>query len=232
MQAITAFGFEMTDPELRQSIRRYLSIYENIDENIVDRFVELVNRHSDLFHHLAEIETDPEFLPYVKKYSELKMQFIDQPIDPHVQITFSENTLEPATTFCDPLTRIIFIDRILWNQFEDNETLKKTIVFHALGHCDLNRDDISPSSEVASFMNTAVWPPLLVAENSLEELFETMYQELFSRENTRENHCDISEDVCINQHLEYFENRAFNTFGVGIPMLKYMTIDSELEQLQ
>ena len=252
LQSMTAFSFEMTEPELRESIRRYLSIYYNVDENIVDQFiiepfVELVNRHSDLFNHLAEIETYPEFLPYVEKYSDLKVKFTGQPINADIKVVFSNNPINNNNNkfigACDPLTRIIFIDRSLWSQY--SETFKEAIFSHAMGLCDLNREKIyaiSSANTILSFMNTYLLNLLFLpdsperlhinsitkARENLDETFETMYQELFSRENTRENLCGDT-PICVNIHLWHFENEVFSAFGIGIPGLKHMTIDSALE---
>ena len=232
LQSITAFSFEMTEPELRESIRRYLSIYDNVDENTVDRFVELVNRHPDLFNHLAEIETDPEFLPYVEKYSDLKMQFTNRPIDEDVHITFSNNSLTGAIGVCDPFTRIIFLDRNFWNQYKDNKKPIEALLSHAMGLCDLDRHNLPTT--VASFMNPEIVTAILRQGENLDEFFEIMYQELFSIQNTRRKYCSHpTESVCINQHLEQFENYPFFFFplkGVGIPTLKHMTTGPALER--
>ncbi len=51
----------MSDQELDQAIRKYLSIYnnyqidENIDENIVNNFTRLIRDHSNMFNYLAEL---------------------------------------------------------------------------------------------------------------------------------------------------------------------------------
>ena len=227
LQSIAALSFEMTEPELRESIRRYLSIYDNVDENTVNEFLEIINRHSDLFHHLAEIETDPEFLPYVEKYSDLKVKFTGQPIV-DVHITFSNRSLMGAAGVCEPFTRIIFLDRDLWNQHKDNEKFVEAAVAVGMGYCDLDRHDLP---YVASFMNPEILDAILRKGENLDEFFETMYEELFSIQNTRRSYCGGPESACINQHLEYFENYTFFLFkGVGIPTLKHMTIGPALER--
>ena len=233
LQSITAFSFEMTDPELRQSIRRYLSIYDNVDENTVDRFVELVNRHSDLFNHLAEIETDPEFLPYVEKYSDLKIKFTGQPINADIKVVFSNNPLRPSNYnesaayagTCDWLTRVVFMDRGFWNHYQDNEKMKEAVLFHEMGHCDLNKihrwegDFSLMSAGIIGFLLFPHLPTLtdlgyedyfqedrasyektrnlyIDARNNLDATFADMYQELFSVKNTRDKPpCTISTNM-------------------------------------
>ena len=251
---MTAFSLQMSEPAISQAIHKHLSIYDNVDENTVNDFIDLVNRHSDLFNHLAKLETDPEFLPYVEKYSNLKFRLTGQLIDPDVKIVFSRNPLISSNYYnynsmrfgniCDYFTRVLFIDHGLWNHYKHNERVKEAIIFHGIGHCDLKRNHtwegnlsfmdvdthffiVSDPTTFADFEHDVdslteeelLYYANIIIENRihLDELFEIMYQELFSRQNrSNEEYCIEDECITPEEYVELFE--------VFIPTLKHMTI--------
>ena len=145
LYSITSLGSQISEARVNQAAHRYLSIHENIEENTFDKLVELINRHPYLFNHLAQIETDPEFLPYIERYSNLKMRFTGRSIDPDIKVVFSNKPLNSSTEdiiyagICDRLTRTIFIDRNFWDQNADNEKFREAILSQTMGFCDLNR---------------------------------------------------------------------------------------------
>ena len=144
----TTVKLKMSDQELNEAIYRYLSIYDNIDPNVVNELALIVKRNASIFNYLTKAETDTEFLPYIEKYSDLKMQFKNQPIDTDTKVLFSIHPLKTSdhnntinfSGYCDFFTRAIFIDRGFWQSHKDNERVRESLLFHELGHCDLDRE--------------------------------------------------------------------------------------------
>ena len=231
---ITVSGFQMSEPELRKTIYEYLSIYAYgaIDEKAVDDFVELTQRHSEIFDYLAEAETDSEFLPYVEKYSDLKVRFTGRPINTNIKVIFSSN---PLTTnysetidlgvICDPFTRIIFIDRDLWNYYRDNEKLREALLFHEAGHCDLRRDHSwDERNENFSFMSSRIIEFLLfpnpptIADFENSEHFSEAYASYETQRNIIINARSNLDNTFEKMYQELFsaENTVRNLICEGI----------------
>ena len=240
-----------TDAQLKQVIHKYLtSLYKDndIDEDVIDSFFHLVRENSDVFHYLAEANTDPRFLPYLEKYFDLKEKFTGQPINTDVTVIFSHNPLiltdhDKSISYsgmCDFFTNFVFIDPGFWDHYNDNEKMKEAILFHEVGHCDLNRthtwagNDFSfmdidtlellllpnPGSRynwLFYSMNRNYYDSRLIARQDIDKAFEDMYQELFSIENTRRL-CLSDNSACISQE-DFFQNFKDRLF----PRLKYVT---------
>ncbi len=229
---------KMSNQQLNEAIYRYLSTYDEIKQGVVNEFSRIVHENADIFNYLTEAKTDPEFLPYLEKYSSLKMQYKNQPINTNVKVLFSTHPLKTSdhlkyvkhSGYCNFFTQSIFIDRGFWKAHRDNERARESILFHELGHCDLDRKhfllrgDFSSyiQTENFSFMNGDIIYSLLfsllteselrhlvideynlyshrikAAKMDLDQTFESMYQELFSKENTRNNFACEGDDECV-----------------------------------
>ena len=237
LHSLIVSGLETSD-HLDQAIRRYLSIYnnyqvdENIDEDVVNGFTELMRDYSYGFSYLAMVETDEEFLPYLEKYSNLKLKFTGHPIDPNVRVVFIKDSPDYAErisrpAFCDPFTRIIFVDPNVWELQEAYERTRKKerILFHELAHCDLYRND-DPTGDI-SFMRIRHLERLLTSQDDpvdLDHIFEELYEELFSQQNTWHTDCYAMEinddgikekiipDYCTISQREAFQNFKLTGF--------------------
>ena len=241
--------YSSNDAQSRQAIHRYLSsMYKDnpIAQDVADDFLHLIRENSNVFHYLAETNTDPEFLPYLEKYFDLKEELKGPSTNTDVTVIFSHNPLKstdhdksiPYSGMCDHLTNFVFIDQGFWNHHSDNEKIKEALILHEVGHCNLNRshdwndNDFSfmdhdtlgllllpnpPSySDIWHFMNRP-YDTILKAKSDVDKTFRNMYQELFSIENTRKL-CLNDSNICISQE-DYFQQFK-NTL---LPRLKYVT---------
>ena len=260
LQPYAALSFSMNPQGLDAAIRKYLSIYnnykidENIDEDVVNDFVKLIWQNSNLFHHIAKLETDPEFSPYIEKYSNLKMQFLGYPIDANVKVVFSYSSLKDTnhnkdarnSGTCDYFTRVVFLDRGYWNHHKDNEKLREDVLFHELGHCDLYRKHVLHNSDkyLSSFMSSLAsllmlptpidlnktWyakDPVKIKEilklrENLDDLFEILYEELFSEQNTKDNlSCDPRFEEFKRQCI-ISQREALDRYKLNLPAIRQL----------
>ena len=244
LQSTVTLGFGMSDQELDQAIRKYLSIYNNyqIDENVVNDLTRLIRgrNYSYIFNYLAAIKTDDEFLPYLEKYSDLKLKFTGRSIDPDVKVTFITNNYpyydESIRTHavCDRFTRIIFVDPHFWQSQEGYERTRERVLFHELGHCDLYRNE--SSTKDISFMRVRNLERLLASNHNpmdLDHIFETLYEELFSEQNTLHIRCYNTEvdangleKKIISDECIITQNRAFQDLEYNIPTFYFQLIGS------
>ena len=237
------------DAQSKQVIHRHLSsMYKDnpIDQDIVDDFLHLIRENSDVFQYLAETTTDPEFLPYLDRYFDLKEELKGPSTDTDITVIFSHNPLKSTdhdkfilySGMCDNLTNFVFIDRGFWNYHSDNEKIREAIISHEAGHCDLDRIHYWNDTDF-SFMDndtlellllpnppnyTDIWhflnrpyDTILKAKSDIDEAFNFMYQELFSIENTTRL-CISRTNLCIRQE-DYFQQFK-NTL---LPRLRYVT---------
>ena len=256
----TVVKLKMSDQQLNDAIYRYLSIYDEVDPEVFNEFVRIVHENTIIFNYLTDAQTDPEFLPYLRKYSNLKMQYKNEPIKADVKVLFSTHPLKQSehlnrnidfSGYCGVFNRVIFIDRGFWEAHRDNEKITESVLFHELGHCDLNRkhfllkEDFSSYIQIEnfSFMNGGILQSLLfnllnishfksgndysfyfqqieVAKRNIDQTFTSMYEELFSKENTKDN-IVCKNDKCIEKsqgQIAYeFENKV-------APVLRHTTI--------
>ena len=153
LQFTTVMGFDMSDEGLEKAIQQYLSIIhgpfdEEIDADLINRYIQVIKRHSDVFQYLADAQTATEVLPYLDEYNALKLKYTNRPLDPDVKVIFTNRPLKrtphDSSTYnagmCEPMTRVILLDRDFWEYHNQNERLKKSVLFHELGHCDLYRN--------------------------------------------------------------------------------------------
>ena len=143
----------MSDEGIEKAVRQYLSIIhgpfdQEIETDLVNHYIQVIQRHSDVFQYLADAQTATEVLPYLDEYNALKLKYTNRPLDPDVKVIFTNHPLKTTphdtTTndagICDPLTRVILLDRDFWEYHNQNERLRKSVLFHELGHCDLYRN--------------------------------------------------------------------------------------------
>ena len=157
LQSVTALSFSMSAQGLEQAVLRFLSIYndyridENIERDVVDDFLKFIRQNPDVFNYIATAQTDPEFLPYLEKYSNLKLKIMGRPIDPNVKVFFSRHTLKNNTDhdrigtgagISDDFTRVVFLDRGYWDHHKNNDKVREHVLFHELGHVDLYREHV------------------------------------------------------------------------------------------
>ena len=196
-----------------RAIFQYLALYSidpnYINDDIINDIRQFIDDNSDVFNRITQLETDSEFLPYIEKYNTLKIQHIGQPINPNIKVVFSRNSLRifdytyyEMIAVCETLTDTIFMDRGSWNHYP--EIFREFLLFHELGHYDLNR----PHTRDFSIMNDSytllqlfipylLFPPGYLMErrrqrefimgvyqnqfdSNLHEAFEVLKKELFS----------------------------------------------------
>jgi len=94
------------------------------------------------FTSINNTNIDPAFNKYIVNYQKLKHGYINK------QISMLFSTLPGHTiglcTIYDNGERYIQIDPEFWFNTTDND--KQTLIFHELGHCDLNRNHTGPAS--------------------------------------------------------------------------------------
>ena len=83
-----------------------------------------------------------------------------QSINPNIKVVFSRTALRifdytyyDMMATCETLTDTIFMDRGSWDHY--SEILRELLLFHELGHCDLNRShtrDFSIMNDSSSYL--------------------------------------------------------------------------------
>ena len=202
-----------SNQELSAAILQYLESHRIPPNDRGIPLQDLSDPHiSYIFDEIAQMDTDPEFSSYIEKYNALKIQKTGQPINPNVKVVFSRSPFSMAdynyfdtTAYCDPLSHTIFIDRGFWNHRP--EIFREMLIFHELGHCDLNQGhtkDFSIMNNSYTF-NALFIPELLPNPNhstdsdeeiaiimnnyqnrfnsNLQRAFEVLKEELFPETN-------------------------------------------------
>ena len=155
----------------------------------VDKSYEPTDYNEELVFYLEGI--DDEFLPYVYKYESLK----GSPIRNNIRFAFEpqEYLLALCTVKLQTVgIRWILIDPSFWHS--SNHLTRESLIFHELGHCDLNREH-EDDSFTASIMNTGI----PISQPYL------LYTELFSKRNTSENFTERDEDEEILKKFNQIE---------------------------
>ena len=153
-----------------------------------------------------DANTHPEFLPYIEEYLSVKKEIIGQEeLDYPIKILFYRSDSEAwrqvsrladnfnfqGIAFSKPHTKHILINYDAWISL--SETKRELIIFHELGHCDLNRRHTT-SIEPTSIMNVFYTQRLFVQGVDISNnttLQQDLYQELFSaRGNLEENYIE------------------------------------------
>lgn len=117
------------------------------------------------------VGVDPEFAPYVQSYTGYKGRGLNYDIP----IQFADlqgNTVGLCTRWSSG-ERQIQIDRDYWNNYLDDGE-KYEVIFHELGHCDLNRDHVSTTNN--GVPNSIMYPYVFslystTVANYMAELF-------------------------------------------------------------
>ena len=128
-----------------------------IPEDALSKLRSTLQPYSDvLSNKFSELQTDPAFLPYIKKYEILHAKYMsyNQPVSiRNIKIVFNINPLK-ITSHSETLLNfgfcfagikyggdnIVVMDRSLWDHYEDNDSVREAMLFHELGHCDLHRN--------------------------------------------------------------------------------------------
>ena len=216
-------GLEMTEEGVRRAVASLFARhgYENVDPALARAMeLDVLWSNRELFLHVAGLATHPELLPHVERYDRLKREALGEGVRADVRVVFGRNALgshrndgRSATAWCEPLTRTVFIDRGFWESVAEHALFRESIVFHELGHCDLDRghdsdlafmdaDDAYFSLMDGSVKSRLLWPGFnaIYAVPATEALFneilekrfggdlalahESMVAELFSRRGT------------------------------------------------
>ena len=221
-RAAPGVAFEMTEEDACRVVVAFFERhgYEDADEWHVNAVMrEMLWYHRDLFRHVAGLATHPELLPFLERYDELKREALGEGVHPDVRVVFSRNALgnhlhdgENEMAWCEPLTRTVFMDRGFWESVAEHALFREAIVFHELGHCDLDRshdsnfasmtaDDARFSLMDAGVKGRLFWPGFdkryaLTTERLFNDVWEgrfggdpasaygAMVEELFSKRGT------------------------------------------------
>ena len=251
LQPTFILGFEMSDQGVDKAVRDYIAFSgaKNIDENIVDALTGIVRDHSNIFNYIANSQTDPAFIPFLRKYSNLKQQFTGLSVNPGVRVLFSNNSLVLRSLnsnsgiigagYCDFLTRTVFVDRDFWNHY--SERIREAFLFHELAHCDLSRaHEESGYSFMDGLFLLEIFNPDLIhyqemkgalgiseeemnnARMNLDGTFQVMIEELFSKTNTCQYIDADSGEVrnkCVQWNLRFARDMRFNYFRCHVAVL-------------
>lgn len=100
------------------------------------------------FSTIKVADIDPEFDYYVEKYRELKKDALNKSMKKNITIYFyslGDSTIGVCQWYSDG-SREILIDPNFWYSPSTTEKDREVLMYHELGHCDLDRDHIDPSS--------------------------------------------------------------------------------------
>ena len=165
-----AFSAEVTNEELDQFVHRYLhdttqdknrhchdgycyyTYYDfrheippkriKIEENTAKEIVKSLLRQHNLLEDLAQVRTNPEFLPYLERYQALKLESTGRPMQPDITMILvrDERVTFYTAGYCDfAAGGLIMINARYWSCTQNDAHLRELFVFHQLAHCDLGR---------------------------------------------------------------------------------------------
>ncbi len=163
-----------------------------------DRNYEISDYDEELIPYIENI--DSELLPYIDKYENLK----GSPIKDNIRFAFKRLRILSANCTVRLETiglRWIFIDPYIWNAL--SPSIRELLLFHELGHCDLNRGHEN-NSFVVSVMNSGV---------PFQPIDDLLYEELFSKRNTSELINQWSEDEEVLKKFTQIR-RGMSTFEI------------------
>ncbi len=190
-QTLFAQSSEQALQELAQELmQKLMSDIKNPEQNsslLVD-IQDNLRPHSDFFFNIfPEMQTYPEFEPYIEKYEALKGQYMGSgqpmPINPDIKIVLTaspfffapsyDETLENSGVCfdADDALGLIIIDRGFWEYYQDNDEIRGAVLIHELGHCDLKQ-----GHGHNAIMGTAWGDDLL---NSRTINWQPLYEEFF-----------------------------------------------------
>jgi len=141
---------------------------------------------------------DTEFQPLVNEYKKLKIERTGVDIKNSITILF--HTLPtPIIGICYWLSdgsREIFIDPKFWYSQTTSDLDRKILLFHELGHCDLNREHSDPLSIMESY-HIGGYRFSLDAHYYINELFDE----------------SIKESVSVPAQIKPYDNSDTDTCG-------------------
>ena len=194
-QALFAQQIEL---DLQRLVQKMTSNIENLEEHpgLSTDIQNILQPYSDIFNAIAQMPTNPEFEPYIKKYEDLKAQYtgIHTPVTTKILLSSSPLFLNEkdytgsieGTAICQTDLNLIIIDRVMWEYYRDNDEVRQLMVIHELGHCDLKQDHLHNTIMKLNFPDgffckeTRDWDPL--------------YEDFFSMQNTRLKDIFFEED--------------------------------------
>ena len=173
---------QSSEQSLQELARKIMSDIKNPDETLglLTDIQDVLQPHSDfLLNTLPEMQTDPEFEPYIEKYETLKGQYLGngQPmsIHPDVKIFLSITPFPRSVGYDESLigaavsfyyNSVVIIDRGFGEYYQDNDEIREVVLFHELGHCDLRQkhghNDIMNIAWIDGLLHgkTIDWQPL------------------------------------------------------------------------
>ena len=169
----------------------------------LDNSYEPSDYNEELLFYLENI--DSEFLPYIHKYESLKGSSIRD----NIRFAFEHHRYLAGRCIVTLQTigiRWILIDLSFWHNSSPSE--RESVIFHELGHCDLNREHENKRS--SSIMDSG--QPLLHPQDFL-------YRELFSKRNTSKTYTQWDTDEAIL--------KKFNQIKQGMSAFEVLNIVGE-----
>ena len=181
---------------LQKLAEKMIARIQNLDENLglLEDIQDILRLHSDFFFNaLPKMQTDPEFEPYLEEYKALKGQYMGNgepmPINPNIKIVLTRSPFVMAPSYdknlkqpgvCLHPSNLIIIDRGFWEYYKDNDEVRKAVVIHELGHCDLNQEhshnDIMNTVWEDDLLNSRVinWIPLYEEFFVMQQRYEVI----------------------------------------------------------
>ena len=197
--------------------QKIASNIENLEEHpgLLADMQNALQPHSDIFNAIAQMPTNPEFEPYIKRYEELKAQYtgIHTPVTTKILLTSSPLLLNEedyngsdyagliqGSGVCQKHLNLIMIDRVMWEYYRDNDAVRQLLLTHELGHCDLNQDHIHNTIMELSFpegffcKDTRDWDPLYKDFFSMQNTRPRRKEIIFEKDNNPEGYMDGAYD--------------------------------------
>ena len=187
---------QSSEQGLQELAQEMMSRVENPEQNLglLEDIQDVLQPHSDfLFNTLPEMQTDPEFGPYIEKYEALKGQYMNNgqsmPVDPDVkvflsvtpfprEIGYDESLIGTAVSFYH--NSVIMIDRGFWEYYKGNDVVREVVLFHELGHCDLRQEHSHNDIMNMTWMDdvltrkTIDWQPLYEEFFTIQQRYKTV----------------------------------------------------------
>ena len=186
LYSITAQARGSSEQDVQELAQKMIKRVQNPDENLglLTDIQAALRPHLDFISNtLPEMQTDPEFEPYIERYEALKGQYMGNgqpiPINPDIKIFLSAspflldyNESLNGTGVYFYYHSVIVIDRGFWEHYRGNNEIRQAVLLHELGHCDLEKEADSHNG----IMNR-VWIDSLLNEEIID--WEPIYEEFF-----------------------------------------------------
>ena len=198
---------QSTDQGVQKLAQKIIERVKNSDEisGLLSDIQSVLQPHSDfLSNTLPNMETDPELKPYIEKYEALKSQYMGDgqsiPINPDVKIFLTASPFALASRYdrsfdnsgiCFHEASLIVIDRGFWEYYQDNDEIRESVLFHELGHCDLNQE------HGYNAIMSMLWEDDLLNSQTIH--WEALYEDFFiMRKKTKSM-------VCFEENFHLYE---------------------------